>query len=59
MNFFCEIIIKEQYHLFEKKIPDISEINKINGDSFLYFLINEINNQYELNYMFYLTNLVK
>ena len=50
MNFFCEIIIKEQYHLFEKKFPDISEINKINGDSFLYFLINEINNQYELNY---------
>ena len=23
MNFFCEIIIKEQYHLFEKQIPDI------------------------------------
>ena len=38
MNFFCEIIIKEQYHLFEKKFPDISEINKINGDSFLLFV---------------------
>ena len=50
MNFFCEIIIKEQYHSFEKQIPDISEINKINGDSFLYFLINEINNERQLNY---------
>lgn len=58
MNFFCEILIKKQYRIFEKKIPELSEINTTNANIYLYLFIYEIKNYIHTDYIFKFMKLI-